>query len=86
MLFNSWSFAIFAVVAVAIFAIVPPRFRAYWLIFSGVAFYASAGITYLFLMLALTLLTYGAARLVQLERSERVRMGLTVAAICLLIG
>ncbi|MBV8809493.1 MAG: MBOAT family protein [Acidobacteriaceae bacterium] len=86
MLFNSWSFAIFAAAAVAIFAIVPPRLRAYWLIFSGVAFYASAGIKYLLLMLALTLLTYGAARLMQSEHSERVRMTLTVAAVCMLIG
>ncbi|MBV8727211.1 MAG: MBOAT family protein, partial [Candidatus Eremiobacteraeota bacterium] len=76
----------FAVVAVLIFAIVPPRYRVYWLIFSGVVFYASAGIKYLFLMLGLTLLTYGAAKLMQLLVSERRRMTLTVIAICTLIS
>ncbi|MBV9148461.1 MAG: MBOAT family protein [Candidatus Eremiobacteraeota bacterium] len=86
MLFNTWSFALFAIFAIAIFAIVPPRYRAYWLIFSGVAFYASAGPKYLILMLGLTLATYGAARLMVSQSSERRRMAITVAAICLLIG
>lgn len=86
MLFNTWSFALFALVAVLVFAIVPPRYRAYWLIFSGVAFYASAGPKYLVLMLGLTLVTYGAARLMLVQRSERSRMIVTVLAVCLLIG
>ena len=86
MLFNSWSFALFGLLAVLVFAIVPPRYRAYWLIFSGVAFYASAGPKYLVLMLALTLVTYGAARLMLVQRSERRRMAITVLAVSLLIG
>lgn len=84
--FNTWIFAIFAVAALVVFAVVPPRYRAYWLIFAGVAFYATAGTKYLFLMLALTLLTYGAARLMQVERAERVRMAITVISICALLG
>jgi len=86
MLFNSWVFALFALLALLIFAIVPPRYRAYTLIFFGVAFYASAGPKYLILILLLALATYAAARLILAESSQRRRAILAAAAISVILG
>jgi len=50
--FNTWLFAAFAVIVVAVYAVAPPRLRAYVLVLAGLAFYANAGPLNLLLIVA----------------------------------
>ena len=86
MLFNTWSFAIFASCAILIFAIVPARYRVYTLIFSGIVFYASAGAKYLLLMIGLTLITYAAGVSMLRARSRQRKLYLAIVGTIILIG
>ena len=89
MFFNSWTFAAFALVATAAFAIAPARWRAYVLILAGLAFYAEAGPANLAVIVAAALTTYGVARLLRAtgERSRRyVLAGGGIAALALLLA
>jgi alginate O-acetyltransferase complex protein AlgI len=72
MFFNTWPFAVFAVVVVAAYALSPPRIRAWVLILAGLAFYANAGPANLLVIVGATLGTYAVARLLQ-TGGERMR-------------
>lgn len=87
MFFNTWLFALFAVVVVALYALAPPRFRAYVLVLAGLAFYANAGPPNLLLIVAATFATYGCARLLQAtgERSRRYVLAGTAVVVLLLL-
>jgi alginate O-acetyltransferase complex protein AlgI len=88
MFFNTWSFALFAIVVVAAYAIAPARLRAWVLILAGLAFYANAGPANLLVIVAATLVTYAVARLLQAggERSRpAVLAGGAIAGLTLLL-
>lgn len=88
MYFNTWLFAAFALVVVAVYAFAPARLRAYVLVLAGLAFYANAGPQNLLLIVAATFATYGCARLLQAttEGSRRyVLAGSAVAGLVLVL-
>jgi alginate O-acetyltransferase complex protein AlgI len=60
MIFNTWTFAVFAVVVLVIYWLaVPQRFKPYYIVVAGCVFYTYSVPAYLLLILALGILTYG---------------------------
>jgi alginate O-acetyltransferase complex protein AlgI len=85
MFFNTWLFAVFAVIVVAVYAVAPARLRAYVLVLAGLAFYANAGPLNLLLIVAATFATYGCARLLQATSDGSRRFVLAGAAVVALV-
>ncbi|HEY5096205.1 MAG TPA: MBOAT family O-acyltransferase [Candidatus Eremiobacteraceae bacterium] len=86
MIFNTWTFAVFAVVVLVIYWLaVPQRFKPYYIVVAGCVFYASSVPAYLLLILALGITTYGIAimmlRAKQGSPAKKFWMILGVAAI-----
>jgi len=83
MFFNTWQFALFALIAVIAYRVAGPSIRAYVLIFLGIAFYAAAGVWYLLLMVAIVLGTYAMGRLLQSAHKDRLPLILTLGIVAL---
>ena len=62
MIFNTWLYGFFLAAVVAIFWLLPPRVRPFWLIGAGLVFYANYHPPHLPLIVVLTVVVYGAAR------------------------
>ncbi|PZR59016.1 MAG: MBOAT family protein [Candidatus Meridianibacter frigidus] len=85
MFFNTWQFAMFALLVVVIYRLASPRLRAYVLLLSGLIFYASAGVGYLLLIVAVTLATYACARMLQSGKAG-MRTGAFALGLLVLLG
>ncbi|HEV7732162.1 MAG TPA: MBOAT family O-acyltransferase [Candidatus Binatia bacterium] len=62
MIFTTWLYGLFLIVVVAVFWLVPPRLRPWWLLAAGMVFYTNYHPPHVGLVLAMTLLVYGLAR------------------------
>ncbi len=77
MIFNTWAFAVFALVAFGLYwSVVPQRLKPAYLVVAGCAFYAYAVPAYLALILVLGAATFAIARRMQRASRERDRNGL----------
>ncbi len=88
MIFNTWSFAIFGLIAWSLYwAFVPQRFKPQYLIATGIVFYAFSVPAYLALIAALSAVTYGCARVMLDEaRSPRARSAALAVGVILIVG
>jgi alginate O-acetyltransferase complex protein AlgI len=83
MIFNTWTFAIFAIVTLSIYwSVVPQRIKPYYLIVFGAIFYAFSVPAYLALIAALALVTFVIGRLLLRATTLRSRkLWLTVGVV-----
>lgn len=88
MIFNTWSFAIFGLVTLAVYwALVPPRWRPYYIILAGCVFYAYAVPAYLLLVLALGAITYLISdRIVATRDRPRLKRAWMAAGVTLIVA
>lgn len=91
MIFNTWSFALFAALVIPLYwLLVPQRLKPYYLVAAGTIFYASAVPAYLALIVTLSAITFAALRyLTAPHRSARTRktvFALAVVAIVATLG
>lgn len=85
MIFNTWTFALFAVTTLVIYwGLIPLRVRPYFLIFSGCIFYAFSVPAYLALIIALGLTTFGISQLLLRETDGKRRKLLVTAGVSLI--
>ena len=82
MQFNSLSFLIFFPIVVAVYFVIPKKWRSVWLLVSSYYFYMSWNAKYAVLIGASTLITYGSAVLLD-KYSDNVRIKKTVSALCI---
>jgi len=82
MIFNTWSFGLFAAIVLPLYwSAVPQRWKPHFLIVAGTVFYAFSVPAYLILIVALALITYFGARfLTEPGRAPRVRTLVFTAA------
>jgi alginate O-acetyltransferase complex protein AlgI len=90
-IFNTWTFGLFGLTTVLVYwAVVPPRFRAAYLVGAGLIFYAWSVPAYLLLILALTAVTFGIGRAMlvpgRTRQERRVLLTLGVLAITAVLG
>lgn len=85
MLFNSFSFAIFLPVVFILYWALPHRLRWVLMLLASYYFYMSWNIKYIFLILFTTVISYGAARLLENEESKKKKKKILAgaAALCL---
>jgi len=88
MIFNTWTFAVFAAVVVCLYGFaVAERWKPHFLIVAGAAFYAWAVPAYLALIAVLGALTYVAARaIVSPNTPQRLRKPVFVVAVLAIVG
>ncbi len=88
MIFNTWTFACFAIVVVSVYwTAVPARAKPWYLIAAGCAFYAWAVPAYLMLVLGLAAVTFGAGRaMLSPSLAQPMRRAIAVAAIATIAG
>jgi len=85
MIFTTWLYGLFLVVAVAVHWALPRAARPWWLIGAGIVFYANYYRPHLPLILVVTVLVYGTARLA-VVREIRYRAALLATAIAATLG
>ena len=71
MLFNSYSFMLFFPVVTLLFFLIPKRVRCFWLLAASYFFYMSWNPSYAVLILGSTIVTYGAARIMEEKPSHK---------------
>jgi alginate O-acetyltransferase complex protein AlgI len=87
MIFNTWTFAIFAIVTLLIYwSIVPQRIKPYYLIVFGAIFYAFSVPAYLALVVALGLVTFGVGRALLRASTTRSRKLWLTLGVVLITG
>jgi alginate O-acetyltransferase complex protein AlgI len=87
MIFNTWTFALFASVALALYwTVVPARAKRAYLVAAGCVFYASAVPAYLALVVALGAVTFAASRFLLAERGRGTRRAVFIAGACAIVG
>jgi alginate O-acetyltransferase complex protein AlgI len=88
MIFNTWTFALFAtVVVLAYWTIVPERFRRAYLVLSGSVFYAWSVPAYTVLIAGLGIVTYAIARaMLRLDDDARARTILLAVGVTAIVG
>jgi alginate O-acetyltransferase complex protein AlgI len=87
MIFNTWTFAIFALVTLTVYwTIVPQRLRPFFIVVAGVVFYAFSVPGYLALIAALGLATYGAGTAMLRESRPRARRVWMIGGVTLITG
>ncbi len=69
MLFNSFAFLLFFAALVVVYYLIPHRFRWMLLLAASLYFYSTFNLNYVFLLIACTLLAYGAAWIVSREQN-----------------
>ena len=85
MVFNSIQFAIFLPIVFALHWVMPPRHRWVVLLAASYVFYAFCGVKYLALLLAVTLISYGAGRFLERTANPKTRkLCLTCAVLAML--
>src|ERR1700734_1052370 len=82
MIFNTWAFSVFGTATVLLYWIaVPHKWRPYFLMTAGTAFYAWAIPVYTLLIFTLGAITYVTASVLLTIPSDRRRLRITVAAV-----
>lgn len=85
MYFNSFLYPFFLALAVAIFWLIPVRFRTYVIIFFSLFFYAFTSFAHLFLIIGLSILVYFVGKKIRSEAEPRRKKNLFIGAIILII-
>ena len=87
MIFNTWTFAVFALLALTVYwTVVPQRFKPFYLVAAGAIFYAFSVPAYLALIAALGLITCGVGNAILRESRPRVRKAWMIAGAALITG
>ena len=86
MLFNSIAFLVFFPVVIAIFYLIPHRFRKYHLLSASYIFYMFWRIEYIVLILISTLVDYFAARFMEKADTKKSRIKWLLVSICTNLG
>lgn len=87
MIFNTWSFGIFAVVALVLYwAVIPQRAKPYYIIIAGCVFYAFSVPVYLALIVTLGAITYAVARIMLSTTAETTKKLLMCLGALLIAG
>ena len=85
MIFNTWTFGIFASVTLSIYwLVIPQRWKPQYVVVTGCIFYAWAVPAYLLLILALGLVTFGSGRAMLRTHDRRARKRWAFAGIALI--
>ena len=71
MLFNSWQFLVFFHITIALYFLIPARYRNICLLAANLVFYASAGIAGLFTLIICSVWTYLAAVMLEKEMASQ---------------
>lgn len=85
MLFNSMAFAIFLPIVFLLYWICPGRYRYLFMIAASYYFYASMDVKYAFLLLFMTLLSFGLALLVEKASSPQSKKWILMSGVVLLL-
>lgn len=85
MIFTTWTYALFLVLTVAIYWLLPHRYRALWLIVAGAIFYTYQVPAHTVLILALSLAIYGLSLLIlhaiDTDNRQRKKMYFTIGIV-----
>lgn len=86
MLFNSFSFLVFFPIVAIVYFLIPQRIKYLWLLGASYYFYMSWNPKYALLMLAVTVITYGAGLLMTVCGRKSGRRGKRLKTVCIFGG
>ncbi len=86
MLFNSFSFLVFFPIVAIVYFLIPQRIKYLWLLGASYYFYMSWNPKYALLMLAVTVITYGAGLLMTVCGRKSGRLGKRLKTVCIFGG
>lgn len=86
MLFNSFAFAVFLPIVFVIYWALPHKFRWVLVLAASYYFYASWNAKYIFLILFTTVISYIAARLLEVANSRKKKRGILIGTVFLCLG
>ena len=86
MLFNSFAFAIFLPIVFALYWALPHKFRWILMLIASYYFYMSWNVKYVFLILLTTVISYGAARFLENEKSRKKKKCILTGSTILCLG
>ena len=86
MLFNSFAFAIFLPLVFILYWALPYKFRWVFMLAASYYFYMSWNAKYIFLILFTTIISYGAAKLLEREESRKKKKWILVSTALLCLG
>lgn len=86
MLFNSFAFALFLPIVFALYWALPHKYRWILILLASYYFYMSWNAKYVFLILFTTIISYGAARLLEQEETQKRKKWILVGTAVLCLG
>ena len=85
MLFNTFSYLVFFIVTIAVYFVLPYKFRPVWLLGTSYYFYGSWNAKYVFLMLAVTMISYFAAIAISKGHNSGLSVGVGLCTLLLVV-
>ncbi len=86
MLFNSFSFIVFLPIVFVLYWALPHKFRWFLVLVASYYFYMSWNARYVFLILFTTIISYASARLLENERSKKIKIWILAGTTILCLG